>query len=214
MRSPWLFGGLLGLAVFLVDLVLVESSVLGRPDRALELDVHQVFGQPTFWFFKDVSDVGAGVGYVLILVLVVVVLLLIRRRDLAVLAALAPALAAAVETVVKVLVRRPRPHLFHGALHASGYSFPSGHATDAGSLAAIAVGTAYIAFHRRDITAPIFVIALVFALAVGLARVVLGVHYPSDVLGGWGLGGGTAGLCFVLLRRARFARDRRREVEG
>jgi len=84
-----------------------------------------------------------------------------------------------------------------GNIVEQGYSFPSGHSTNAagcyGSLAAQA--------RKKWIT----VLAAIICLTVGLFRVVAGVHYPTDVLGGWLLG--AASCCAVGLLRKRIKSD-------
>ena len=100
-------------------------------------------------------------------------------------------LAAAVEapalltTVFKAISDRPRPDT--ALVSAAGSSFPSGHAlgTTAAVLALLAVALPLLRPSRRT---PLIVVGVVIALAVGIGRVVLNVHHPSDVVAGWALG--------------------------
>jgi undecaprenyl-diphosphatase len=86
------------------------------------------------------------------------------------------------------MVGRPRPQLFSHAVYASGSSFPSGHATDTSCFAMVAVFLVWHLSGHRGLAAIAGVLLLAYAILVGLSRVVLGVHYPTDVLGGWMLG--------------------------
>jgi undecaprenyl-diphosphatase len=96
---------------------------------------------------------------------------------------------------VKELVRRPRPEVARPLIkRPRSFSFPSGHAlssaTTYGTLAALLA----VRCPRRWQRGLLFAGAAVLVLLIGASRVYLGVHYLSDVLGGW-----AAGLAFVLL---------------
>ncbi|GHH83641.1 hypothetical protein GCM10018781_71270 [Kitasatospora indigofera] len=101
---------------------------------------------------------------------------------------------------------RPRPPAadWVGA-SPSGYAFPSGHAFT-GALAAGLLAWAVLRTARRRLALPVALLLGVAAVAVGLSRVYLGVHWPLDVLGGWLLAAGWFVLCLALvppaLRRA------------
>jgi len=80
--------------------------------------------------------------------------------------------------VIKYTVQRPRPALWVSLRPEHTFSFPSGHAMDTAALATALFFV--LPRHRR-----LWALAPLFALAVGMARMYLGVHYPSDVLAGW-----------------------------
>ena len=103
-------------------------------------------------------------------------------------------LALLVGTGLKLLVRRPRPLLAHPLAHAHGYSFPSGHALGAAALwASLALLAAARGWPRGRAVA----LAVVVPLVVAATRVLLGVHYVSDVLAGLLLGW----ACAAIARR-------------
>jgi diacylglycerol kinase family enzyme/membrane-associated phospholipid phosphatase len=89
-------------------------------------------------------------------------------------------------TLLKVLVGRDRPP---GALMTlRDGSFPSGHSSNAAAWAGIAIVLATMFLRRRNQRRLVAVLALAFAFLVGLDRLLLGVHNPSDVVAGWSLG--------------------------
>ncbi|MFD8986209.1 phosphatase PAP2 family protein [Streptomyces sp. NPDC059564] len=109
------------------------------------------------------------------------------RRRLTLTAALVLCLGAgqALRYAVMTLIARPRPPLSDWATHALGCSFPSGHAT----VGALTAGLLITALLTREPPPPrialLAALIAVWGAAVGLTRVYLGVHWYTDVLGGW-----------------------------
>jgi hypothetical protein len=103
---------------------------------------------------------------------------------------LAVAGGGAVNQVLKTFFRRDRPALRLRRAHASGYSYPSGHAMT--TLAAYGTLALLVGRHGRLTKQPeaglIWVPMLVLCGLVGCSRVYLEVHYPTDVIGGWAVG--------------------------
>ncbi|PWG01090.1 phosphatase PAP2 family protein [Levilactobacillus bambusae] len=95
--------------------------------------------------------------------------------------------AGSLNSLIKHLVRRPRPTVDR-LLQESTYSFPSGHAITAmllwGSLALVLGWLITTAWLRHTVQ----ILCASWILLVGISRVFVGVHYPSDVLAGWCLG--------------------------
>jgi undecaprenyl-diphosphatase len=91
--------------------------------------------------------------------------------------------------LAKTLVGRARPVVDDPISHSPGFSFPSGHAFNAAVVCTVVVFLLWPLLssvgHRVSI-----LLAVVFALVVGLDRIFLGVHFPSDVLAGYVLGVG------------------------
>jgi undecaprenyl-diphosphatase len=147
--------------------------------------------------FEDPLTLYVGASQVLFMVLLALLALAARgtgwRRRAAVAAGFGAGLALAGAQVVSRIVDRPRPfvadpggvHLF--ARHAADASFPSDHAT-----AAFAIATAVLLRDRR-----LGVVVLAFAAVLAAGRVALGVHYPSDVVGGAALGAAVSLLLYV-----------------
>ncbi len=172
---------------FGADAYAVSDHVSAPLDRHTELTIHQHLGG-TFHSFMDlVSTIGGPT--VLTVLAVVLALGLLLRRDVwaAALVALAPAGAAALETGLKHLFHRQRPHLWPHALVIHSYSFPSGHATISAALFAMLT---FIGWRIGGRIAALFVAVISICIVglIGLSRVYLGAHWPTDVLGGYLIG--------------------------
>lgn len=105
---------------------------------------------------------------------------------------------------------RPRPHLVPHAMEALSPSFPSGHAATS-AVVYLTLGALWAgALPRRRLKLYAVAAAAVVTLGVGLSRVYLGVHWPTDVLAGWTLGTAWALAAWLLARDLR----RRGWIEG
>lgn len=103
-----------------------------------------------------------------------------RRRDAALLAA-AVIGSTLLNTVLKAVFQRDRPDFWEHLVVEDSYSFPSGHAMASMSLAAALVVIAWSSRWRW----PAIAGGAVYVLVVGVSRIYLGVHFPSDILAGW-----------------------------
>lgn len=146
----------------------------------------------------SVSTVGGARGMIPLCVLAVVTLALrLRRRD-AIFVALAYAGAEGLDGLAKAFFHSERPHLWAWPVHETGYGFPSGHAIGSMALLSALVVVLWPTRWRW----PALIVAAVSIGVVGLSRVYLGVHYPSDVLAAWVAGlAWTVGLHLILTSR-------------
>lgn len=119
-------------------------------------------------------------------------------------------MAIAAQNVVKVIVRRRRPPLHH-LEHVTSWSFPSGHAAES---TALLIGVAIACWPLVDSRwrrAGVLVAATAAEFAIAGSRLVLGVHYPTDVIAGVVLGALSA--AFASIRAGRLADLRRWDTQ-
>ena len=124
-------------------------------------------------------------------VIAALAMLAFRRRWQAALVYLVTvALAIAGHSVMKEAFARTRPHLVPWLDHADTYAYPSGHA--AGTMVVLLLA-ALLLGGRRAVAA-----AVLLSLTIGVSRIALGMHWPSDVVGGWMFGAGAALIGYSL----------------
>lgn len=192
----WAFGALLE--------EILEDAALVRWDTAQSLRVHLAATPNGMRVAQWISNVGSPMAMGAI-ALVGVLVLWRRHRLLAVTWIAAVAGGSLVDVLMKLAVHRARPPYARAYLHIDSFSFPSGHAM----AATIGLGMFAYAIHQTRGRRAAFVawpIAALLALTVAASRVYLGVHYPTDVLGG-SIGG--AAWLAICLTGASVARRRR-----
>ncbi|MEU5093543.1 phosphatase PAP2 family protein [Streptomyces sp. NPDC020996] len=170
------------------DDALLAWSLGHRPDVATALA-------------RGVTDTGSGVvPYVLAALAGTVAGRTARQRMWAAVLSLACLGAGqAMRYGVMALVRRPRPPHADWAAAASGWAFPSGHTTTAAlSAGLLIVAVSLRAPHGATV---LRVVIGCWGVLVGLSRVCLGVHWFTDVIGGWLFAAGWLGVCLYTMAR-------------
>ncbi len=149
----------------------------------------------------DITALGGVTVLSLMTIFAVVYLLLARQTAIAVFMFLSIAGGWLVSSALKLGVARPRPDIVPHLVEVHDMSFPSGHAM----LSAVTYLTLAALLSRAEQyrATRIFLMAagIFLTLIVGLSRLYLGVHYPTDVLGGWCAGAVWAAGCWLLARR-------------
>jgi undecaprenyl-diphosphatase len=157
----------------------------------------------------DVTALGGEAVLTLMTVIIAGYLLTIRKRATAAFLVGAVAGGAVVGTLLKLLFDRPRPDIVHHLVDVYNASFPSGHAMNS-AVVYLTLGALLARTEKsRGPRIYIVIVALLLTLSIGVSRVYLGVHWPSDVVAGWCVGGAWAMLCSLVARRLQ----RKRAIE-
>ena len=141
---------------------------------------------------RDITALGGFTVLTLITIIAAAALIYFRRRRQAAVFIGTILIAQVASESLKVMFNRPRPDLVPHGVYVYSQSFPSGHSLLSAAtfltLAAILGGMQ----SQRRFKIFVFAVAILLTVAIGVSRVYLGVHWPTDVLGGWTLGAGLA----------------------
>ena len=176
------FTVLLGLILLVLAAKISEDVLWGESgpiDKAVLLFIHSLVPASITPFFATITFTGSSKFLFPVTSATTILFLLAKRRSEALLLATSVISAAVVVFVIKILVARARPALWDTEWY-WGASFPSGH-----TLVVTAFATAaYLCILKiRPNAQPItFIIVTLWIFLVGLSRLVLGVHWPTDVL--------------------------------
>ena len=160
---------------------LVTNGVTNTFDETVLLWINQ-HASPAFdTLFTIITQFGDAV-FVTLASLVIILVLLFRKQPLkALFVAIGVGGAVLLSVILKPLFDRSRPDLWEWLVHETSLSFPSGHATASMALALCCVAVLWrTRFHVVSL-----VLAPLYVALIGLSRLYLGVHFPTDILGGW-----------------------------
>jgi membrane-associated phospholipid phosphatase len=194
-RTRRLVPSVVSMTLFGLPVLLLAFAIRENFDPLIALDMKAITAATDFTRRSDLASVliileaisRPVVVYIMATLVVVWTWLARHLAGRALWAFLTMMVSWAIGAVFKVVVQRARPALDPFLAHPQGYSFPSGHAfniTVAASVMVVLLWPLLSAGGHRVVVG----VALVVVLLVGLDRVFLGVHYPSDVVAGVLLG--------------------------
>ncbi|TGQ74515.1 phosphatase PAP2 family protein [Mesorhizobium sp. M00.F.Ca.ET.186.01.1.1] len=210
IEFPVLLAGLILAAGLWGFVELMELARAATP-HGFDTEILLAFRQPgqpdtpigPLWLqgaMRDITSLGSTSVLLLITAATIVYLLLLRRPATALLIFVAVAGGQLLSSLLKMGVDRPRPDLVSHLVSETTLSFPSGHAM-LSAITYLTLGSLAARFlPGRTTKAYVLFLAVLATLLVGVSRVYLGVHWPSDVLAGWCAGFAWAMLCWLVAR--------------
>ncbi len=208
-QGPWPLGlFFVATGLFLVFGSLADEVMEGDAD-AFDRNIALLFRDPAnpghvagpHWLQEAMRDItGLGSTVVLVMLLVVVIGFLLSARRYATAGFLFAAVGSGqvISSVLKNFIDRPRPPLLDGSPYIYSASFPSGHAM----LSAITYLTLGAILTRvmveMRLRVYVLTVAVILTVIIGISRVYLGVHWPTDVLAGWCIGAAWAMICWAV----------------
>lgn len=191
LGSVLFFGMTLAIAALLFFAWLADKVGAGETanfDETIRAEIPSA-ASPTLTFIMEAASFLGSTVFLLILGTVVfAVIYKLKRRRPAVIFAITTVGAGLLIASLKMLFRRSRPEPFFDTILPASFSFPSGHALGSFCfyLALAAIITARIESRFYQIL--IWLVASFLVLLIGISRIYLGVHYPSDVIAGYAVG--------------------------
>ena len=206
LLKPLLMGfssSLLALAFIHLGSEIVEGDTLSVDQHVLQAVQQLRVTYP--WIaslMRDLSGLGSTFVLTLLTITTVGYLALVSERMTALLVAASVATGSLLNSALKLAFGRLRPDPAFSDILVSGLSFPSGHASMS-AIVFLTVGV-LVASKRERLSERAYILAVSTALTllVGVSRIVLGVHWTTDVLGGWAFGTAWAMGWLILARRA------------
>ncbi len=196
--------GVIGVAIFLSLATRIDaSSTASHIDLALARSLHAAKTPLVTDVLRVVTFLGEGWIQMIIGLVVGGLLLRVRRKLWALSWAFALAGGGILNSTLKLAYQRPRPVFADPILIASGFSFPSGHSMGTFILAGMGAYLGVLHTNGRGRHVAIVATALAWAVTMGFSRMYLGVHYLTDVVGGFAAGSCWLAVCISGVEVAR-----------
>ncbi len=199
-----LVAGLLLVSGVLMFIKVLDNVWDGESQRFDEWAIHTIGGWETRDWVREIGRDLTALGGTAVLTLVTLAvtgyLLLMKKYRTIVLLLVATLGALLLSSSLKAIIDRPRPELVPHGSYVYTASFPSGHSMLSAAVY-LTLGT-MLARQFKDWTLKFYFISIAVVLTglVGISRVFLGVHWPTDVLAGWSAGLAWAILCWIVAR--------------
>lgn len=197
----WLIVLLLAIAGFQGLSILISRNQLKHFDESV-IQVVQGWESPALTRIAELfSKIGSSpVTIPLIIVVAIVLFIVLKHRKELILLIGGMLGSTLLNELLKRVYHRARPDI-HRIVEEQGFSFPSGHSMAVFTLYALLTFILWRHIPKQGGRIALIIFGLLMILCIGLSRIYLGVHYPSDILGGYWVSACWAALCIRLFRR-------------
>ncbi|MCX5497067.1 phosphatase PAP2 family protein [Kaistia dalseonensis] len=149
----------------------------------------------------DITSLGGTTVLTIVTLAVLIYLVVAGHRGAAGLVAIAVVGGTILSSLLKIGFERPRPDIVPHLVNVQTLSFPSGHAM-LSAVTYLTLGALLARSERRRVLKVYFIgLAVFMTVLIGISRVFLGVHFPTDVLAGWCVGAAWAMICWAVAVR-------------
>lgn len=148
---------------------------------------------------KSVTIIGNLVGYILIIPILTIFFIIRKNWRLSLEITIVLLLSSGLNIVLKNTIERQRPPELGRLVFAEFYSFPSGHAMSAITFYGFIIYLSFILIKKAWLKYGITLLCIFMTLMIGISRIYLGVHYPSDILAGYVAGFAWLMFCILIL---------------
>ncbi|CAM4128634.1 phosphatase [Streptococcus penaeicida] len=172
-------------------------------DKSIQETIRGTLPERATYFFRAITYMGNVSTQIAVVVIVTILLFLKKWKAEALFFLSNGVLAGLLISGFKLIYQRARPTLEH-IVYAGGFSFPSGHAMGSFIIYGAILLILLNRFQHKTIRLILILAFSSLILLIGLSRIYLGVHYPTDVIGGFTFAYGVLNLLYPFYMKKRF----------
>lgn len=168
--------------MFIIILTDVLANEISYFDNNIYNFISQFIKEPITRILKVVTNFG---GPIIIIAITIIILITCRDTRYKAYIVLNLAIVTIINQTLKFVIQRPRPSELFRLIEERGYSFPSGHSMASMAFYGLLIYFAYTKIQDKNLKCLVCILLSVLIFIIGISRIYLGVHYASDVLGGF-----------------------------
>ncbi len=195
------FIAILGLISFLYISYIVSIQDVVLFDTVVRKTVYGLRSEILNFIFIPVTYLGNWQTVTLLALLLV--LFQKTRKDIGIPFVVVSISSTVIYKIIKSIFKRPRPDEVFHLIEQGGYSFPSGHSMNCIVCYGILIYLVRRYVKSKKVTNVITVLLSILIICIGFSRIYVGVHFPTDVLGGWSLGITVLCISIIILEKIR-----------
>ncbi|WP_300559011.1 phosphatase PAP2 family protein [Companilactobacillus sp.] len=179
--------------------VAAQTNFIHGFDKFFIAMIYQNHTATPLLIFRTLTEVGGTFWTVIITLVILIILSYFKYYYAAIFLAANKLVVVIINTIIKDLIRRPRPS-HHHYMYEGSFNYPSGHSSSALSLYIPLLIICFFIFKKIGSRVLITTLGILLIIIIGYSRVYLGVHYPSDIVGGYLLAASVLTSTVILFR--------------
>jgi len=169
------------IVIFLEILENVFQNEIHNFDKTIYEAVAILISQPVTCIMKLITNISSAP---IIILITVAIILALKNKKMSICICSNLVIITVLNQTLKRIIARPRPTEFR-IINESGYSFPSGHSMVSMAFFGLLIYMAYNNIENKTLRSFVCISLSILILLIGISRIYLGVHYPSDVIAGF-----------------------------
>lgn len=165
---------------FIVVMIFVFANVIDGFDDTVYNFLRSKQNAGLDFYFKNITRL----GNIIMIVIAVIILCITLKSTTRIKMLITIGATVMVNLILKYIIRRPRPDHIR-LIKQGGYSFPSGHAMISVALYGFLIYLVNKSLKNKIIKIGLTILLTIIIISIGLSRIYVGVHYPSDILAGY-----------------------------